>query len=311
MSISIVAISLLSIIALAVPGFLLTKKKMITSDSLPAFSNFLLFVTSPVLTFVTFQDIEYDPSLITDLAHAALLSFVIFGLFSFLAIVIGKPKKASLETRVSSFASVMPNCTFMGIPLLQALFPGNPYPIIYCAVISAFFNFFVWSTGSYMLSGNKKYASLKKALLNPNMLALYISLAFYFANIRVADYIYQLDNVITLLGNSTTPLAMLILGIRLADISFKDIFGDKRVYFVSVLKLVAMPLITFVVLLLFKPFMNPMIITVMYIISAMPAATTTVVFAERILKDGKFAAACFVNSTVLSVITIPLLLLIA
>ena len=311
MNFSVVAISLISIIALAVPGFLLTKKKMITSDALPAFSNFLLFVASPVLTFVTFQDIEYDPALLTSLLHATILALVVFGLFSIVAIFTVKPKKASLETRVSTFAAIMPNCTFMGIPLLQALFPGNPYPIIYCAVISAFFNFFVWSTGSFILSGDKKFASIKKAVLNPNMLALYISLAFYFADIRIADYIYQLDNVITLLGNATTPMAMLILGIRLADISLKDIFCSKKIYVSSTIKLVVMPLLTFVVLLCFKSFMDPLLLSVMYIIAAMPAATTTVVFSERILGDGKFAAACFVNSTVLSVVSIPLLLLLA
>ncbi|HPG92373.1 MAG TPA: AEC family transporter [Clostridia bacterium] len=303
-----VALSIAAITVLAIPGFILTKTKLLNTNSIPPLTALLLYVTSPLLTFNSFQESDYSPELLTNLLWMCLVCLIVYAVMSALAILIGKPKKASLERRVSSFMSMFPNGGFMGIPLLQSLFPNNPEPILYAAVAIAFFNLFVWTVGGYLLTGERKYISVKNAFLNPATIALLISIPLFIFGIKISDFAMPLHNALKMFGNCTTPLAMTILGIRLANVPIKNIFADYRVYIVDAAKLLAMPLITFAILLLF-PNIDVTLKAVAFIVSAMPSATMGVVFSEKYFGDGSYATACFVNSTLLSMITVPLMIL--
>ncbi len=303
------ATSLISIIALAIPGYLLTKKKIITTSALSPISNFLVYATTPTLIFCNFQDTVFSKSLLVNMAITAVLTILFFGIASIVIIAIVKPKTANITKKVTGFASFMPNVGFMGIPFLQAIYPNVSEPIIYCALISVIFNIFVWTTGSYILSGDKKYISAKNALTNPNAIALFLALPLFIANFHLEGIAPRLYSSISLLGNCTTPIAMLILGIRLADVPMKNIFLNKEVYVSTVIKLVVLPLVLYLALLPLYSFVDSLTLDVLFILLSMPTATVTVVFAEKILNDGRHGAACFVNSTLLSIVALPILLL--
>ena len=302
-----VALSIAAITVLAIPGFILTKTKLLNTKSIPTLTALLLYVTSPLLTFNSFQESDYSPELLVNLLWMCLISLLVYVVMSILAILIGRPHKASMEKRVSAFMSMFPNGGFMGIPLLQSLFPNNPEPILYAAVAIAFFNLFVWTVGGYLLTGDRKYVSVKNALLNPATIALLISVPLFVFGIKIGDFAMPLHNALKMFGNCTTPLAMTILGVRLANVPIKNIFADYRVYIVDAAKLLAMPLITFGILLLF-PNIDVTLKAVAFIVSAMPSATMGVVFSEKYFSDGSYATACFVNSTLLSMITVPLMI---
>lgn len=301
-----VALSIGAIVLLALPGFLLSKFKMIGTGAIAPLTTILLYVTSPLLTFNSFQESSYSPELMTNLLWMSLICLALYVVASVITVIFVRPKVAPLNRRVSGFMSMFPNGGFMGIPLLQSLYPGNPEPIIYAAIGVAFFNLFVWTAGGYIMTGDKKFVSAKNALLNPATIALAVSVPLFVLGLKINDAVPPLHSALKMLGNCTTPIAMTILGIRLSSVPLKRIFADGKVYAVSALKLVAMPLLTLLLLTVFTQ-AAPLSKDVAFIVSAMPSATTGVVFAEKYLGDGSAATACFVNSTLFSILTVPLL----
>lgn len=301
-----VALGIGAILLLTLPGFVLSKTKLLTTSAIPPLTAILLYVTSPLLTFNSFQESDYSPELMTNLLWMSLICLIVYLAVSALAIILCRPKTATLKRRVSSFMAIFPNGGFLGLPLLQSLFPGDPEPIIYAAIAVAVFNLFAWTVGGYLLTGDKKYISAKNALLNPPTIALAVCVPLFILGLKINAVAPPIHNALKLLGNCTTPVAMTILGIRLANVPIKSIFADARVYIVSTLKLLAVPLLTFALLLLF-PHVSDVAKTVAFIIFAMPCATMGVVFSEKYLSDGSYATACFVNSTLLSVLSVPLM----
>ena len=102
-----------------------------------------------------------------------------------------------------------------------------------------------------------------------------------------------------------TPLSMIVIGIKLANVDFKKLFLDGLAYVSSALKLVFMPLVSILVVA-FLPIDSTIKYTVFFLF-AMPSATGTVLFAVRFGKESDFASVCVLLSTILSILTIPLM----
>lgn len=185
--------------------------------------------------------------------------------------------------------------------------------LIYTAVFILGFNIASWTLGVYTITGDKKHISLRKALLNPPTAALVVALPlFFFKSYIPSDVLTPLSSGIGYLSDMTLPLSMIILGIRLADIKFKVLLTDVKVYIVCLIKLVAAPLICFGIMYLLKlvfPALDKSIIVTAYIVIAMPSASLTLTFAEMFDGDRATAVKTTILTTLLSVITIPLLML--
>lgn len=304
-----VALSVLGVVALSIPAFILKKTKLLNNDSIKPLTALLLYATSPVLVFCNFQQCDFTPEIAVSMLWVALVGLICFALLSIITIVIIKPKTADYANRVSAFCSISSNIGYMGLPVLQALFPNNPLPIIYCSVMITLFNVYAWTVGSYIITGDANFVSAKNAFLNPMTIALFVSLPFFIFNWKISELSPTVFNSIKMLGNCTTPLSMSILGIRLADSSLKEVFGKARGYVVALLKLIVAPLIVFGVLALF-PNLETIAKQVIFTVMAMPTATLSVVFCEKYYSDGLQATNHFVLVTLLSILTIPLMLLI-
>ena len=227
-------------------------------------------------------------------------------------------RKKEGRYRVVQFASVFGNCGFMGLPFLQSLFPDSPETLIYGAVIVAVFNFLNWTVGVALLTGERRHMKLSRALLNPASVALLISLPLFlllqrplselfsagtYAQILTDKLLFSFD----LLGNTVTPLAMIVLGIRLSEMKWREIFTDGLVYLTSAFKLIVMPLL--VIALLLPISMDPLVKSAIFFGLSMPSATSTVLFSEQFGGDSHSASATVLLTTILSVVTIPLLFL--
>jgi predicted permease len=195
----------------------------------------------------------------------------------------------------------------MGIPVIQTFFPNNPEPILYVSMFIVAVNILSWTLLVYVITGNKKFIRLKASLLNPGIIALVIAVPllifdinFPFPALRVIDY----------LANMNTPLAMLIVGIRLADIRLKDLFTSSKVLYSSIIKLVLVPLYTFGILILVNNIfpLNSIVSMTLFIVMAMPSASFVIVFSERFNGDRLTATKCVLLSSLLSILTIPLLM---
>ena len=327
-----VLISVFSLVILLIPGYILTKVGLLKEGASKAFSAFLLFACQPMLTFMSFQKCEYESNLAINMLIVAVLTLVAHFVMIGLVCLIYKLKKPNEDSQkkanIVKYASVFSNCGFMGIPFLETLFSGVNGGIyvgevlIYAAVFNAIFNILAWTIGIYLITGDKKYISIKKALLTPTIIALIIGVAVFFivkqpivmidtGVVAINTLLEKLMQAFSFLSNMVTPVAMTVLGIRLANIKFKEFFTFKGMYVSTFLKLIIAPIITIIILLverLISGSNNLVVLECTMLFSmAMPTATNTILFCEQYDGDSESATKSMLFSTILSVITIPII----
>ena len=166
-------------------------------------------------------------------------------------------------------------------------------------------NILMWTLVSFIITRDRRYISLKKVFVNPSVIAMGVALVLFFGRIRITG---QISDMVTTLSRMSTVLCMLILGMRLAVVPFKPIFTSKLQYMAVALKLFVFPLFALAVCSLLPVERN--FVLSIYIICCAPTGNLVLSFAE-ILGEGQDTAANVVLlSTLLSMITIPLMLLI-
>ena len=297
--------SVFTLVILIVPGYLLARFRMIPESLAKGLSTLLLYVCQPMLTFMSFQKTAYSSEIAVNMlivagvalaAHLVMIA-VVFLIFR---------RKTDARYRVVQFSAVFGNCGFMGLPFLQALFPDAPETLIYGAVIVA------------VLTGEKKHMKITRALFNPTSVALFISLPLFLLLKRPLAELFEAgtyaqaftDKLLfsfDLLGNTVTPLAMIVLGIRLSEMKLKEIFASAPVYLAAAFKLILMPLL--VILMLLPLSLEPLVASALFFGLSMPTATSAVLFSEQFGGDSHLASATVLLTTILSVLTIPLLFL--
>ena len=341
MNFSTTALSVLLVIAMAVPGYLLVKTKMLPEKAITYLSVLLLYVRQPFLSIRSFLEVSYTPQLAVNLAVvfgvSMLAQGVIFGAVWLIlrrrfddpaqsAALIGEgyiggnsyTSEPALVAEIDRcvkgranravvLASAFGNVGFFGVPVLQFLFPDAHDAIAYSAVFIVSLNLMGWTVGSYVLTGDKKHVSLKRALVNPQTVTLVISLPLFFAGVSESDLPETVNTIIGYLADMTAPLCMIILGMRFALAPLVQLFKDYRVYIASFVKILVFPLLVYLVLMPFE--MDAMLRVSLVLLSGMPAATINLNLAELYGADQTTAANSILMSTVLSIVTIPVLML--
>ncbi len=302
------AISVATMLAYAVPGFLTVKTKLIKPESISAFSVVLMYVCQPFLTISSFLNATFSVDFFVQMIIAFLLAAALQVLVIMSAYFILRRKyDVDIKYRVATVATAFGNCGFMGVPLLQAIMPEavRNYAVVLSVMFLLGLNLIGWTFGSYLISGDKKFISIKKAIINPAMLGLVIGLPLFICGVQLPEVIY---NFVNLLGKMTTPLCMLILGMRLATITLKEMFCSPLQYAIVGVKQIIMPMIG-LVLIWFIP-LDFYVRQSLFILAATPVASITLNFAEMLGKGQKTAANLVLLGTVLSILTLPLMALI-
>lgn len=263
-------------------------------------SLFLLNVSIPALIIVSMQ---IPPS-------AALLSntlifcigVVVFYLFAVIVAYIGSSLFTMGEMRrgVFSFGILFGNIGFMGFPIAAALF--GPESIFYVAIANLIFNLLIFSAGIVMITG--RYEFNLKLLINPGITASLLGLVLFLLEIRIPS---PAIDAMRLLGDLTTPLAMLIVGSFLATFPVREMIGDRTVFTGAALRLLLLPAGTY---LLLSPLIDdPLVLGILVLLAAMPVGSMTVIFADIYGSDERFASQLVFLSTIVSLLTIPVITL--
>ena len=208
------------------------------------------------------------------------------------------------RARVGAVASALGNYGFFGIPLLTGLIPDEPEAIIYTAIMSIFLNFIAFTFGSVLISGDTKYVSIKKLFLNPSIIPAMIAIPLFVANVSLP---YQVMEILQLFQTISTPLCMFVLGMRLATVKLSEVFSNPYSYFAVISKQLVMPLIAlaFVHLLPCDPIMERSLV----IMCSCPIASVILNISEILENGQKHAVNTVLLGTILSIITIPLIML--
>lgn len=306
--------NLLMIAALIIPGFILKKVKLVSDKAVKDFSNVLLYIGTPFLIFATMLE--------TDIYSVSWLNILICVIFSVFIHLIGvglcylvtMRDKDKAKRSVCAFASAFSNCGFLGIPLTYAIIP-NEYraeAMLYVALFNVVFNFLTWIIGNILFTEKEKRdkGSIVKSIFNPCTIGFLLALPFVFARVNLIEVDY-VGSFIKHLSGICVPVSMLVLGFRVASIQFKLTVKNKYVYKNAVVRLIAVPLITLGIAILLRliPGIDTAFITAMVVMSAMPTAATAIAFAEKFEADSLLASETVITSTLMSIVTVPLMLL--
>jgi predicted permease len=304
MQFSVTITSVLTLIAMCIPGFLLIKTKLLKTEAIAVLSTVLLYVNQPAFSFYSFQSQSCTSEVLKNLLLVAGLSALVHLIVLVLSFIIFSRDKNKDRGRAYAFASTFGNIGFMGLPVIRLLMPDNPEVVIYLASMFVIFNLLAWTVGIYIITGDKKYISFKKAVINPPTLAVIIALPLFFLNVTLPDKVLF---PIKYLSDMIVPMAMLILGMRFGAIKVGSLFNDWGLYVSSAIKLVLTPLLALGLMKLIN--LENTVLTTVFILMAMPAANMGLIIAEKFGGDKDASAKAIMGSSIISIITIPLVLL--
>lgn len=284
-------------------GFIAKKKNMITSEVSQKLSELLLFVTMPFMIIVSFH-VEFS----SDMLRSAGIVFVLGVGTHLFSIILGKVLFYKLPDKINKvmrFSAIFSNCAFMGFPIIDGLFGREG--IFLSSIYIAVFHIFIWTYGIGLFAGKidiKQPSQILKAIINPGIISVAIGLLIFVLQIRLPVPIYR---TLSMVGSMTTPVSMLIVGALLADADFRKVMFKWHLYYGVFVRLLLIPIIALLVLRLFD--ISPLIMGITVVLTAMPVAVNTAIFAEKHGGDAPLASQYIAMSTALSIVTIPLIVL--
>lgn len=283
----------LTLVLIIVVGFIAARVKIIDSNTRSHLSELLLLICTPMQVLHSFQ-IDYTQELARNMALLALIGFVGFGA-SFLVGMAVWRKQPEDKRRVLWLSTMLCNCGYMGIPVFKGVF--GDVGVIYAAIFVVVFTVYSWTAGIHIMGVSG--GSWKNIVLQPALIACAIGFVLFFTRWQLPEVVNQ---VLSNVGNMTTPLAMIVTGSLIADMEPKGIFGDKTIFPMLALRLLIFPAVVFGVLTLLG--LPQDMIKAGTLIFAMPIATNVVLFATRYDKAPHFAGTLTVVSTILSMVTL-------
>ena len=302
MSMSVILLNqVIVVLLIIILGYFLTKIKYLDDNSTKKLTNILLMVATPSMIIKAFQK-EFDYAYLKNFGLAILLSILVH-VFAMICAKLFFKNDGGKRYKVNRFCAIYSNAGFMGIPLLSAVLgqDGVFYGSAYLVVLTILY----WTHGIYIYTEDKKQLSIKKIILNPGVISTVLGLLFFFANYKLP---YVVDQTVTHLANMNTPLAMLVLGKYLTEVEFKKVFKEKGIYLACFVRLVFIPVVVALVLRILG--IDKTVSSAVLVTASCPVAVVTTLFANKYNSDAPYSSQIVSISTILSIITIPLVFLI-
>lgn len=292
-------VGILTIIILI--GFFAAKTGYVDVKFKDAISKLIVNLLLPCLIISSISAQEFNISLLKDIFLAACLSLLcIFSLFGIGALT-AKLFKIPLFTKtVHKLLMTLGNVMFVGYPIVTAMYGENCF--IYIMVYWLLNDLFLWTLGVFMLDKNKDSSngSPIKKLLNPNTISFAVAVVMMIFGIRLPSL---LDRAVSGLGNLTTNISMIFIGMTLATVDVRRIFQKWWVFPAALLKLIIMPVI-FMVIFKFLG-IKETLAGVIVLEAAMPVQTVLSVLANENGADYEYSTVGMFITTILCAVTLP------
>lgn len=292
-----IAVIQVSVIAILIAiGYSLAKKEIFTPKTGQQLSYLLINFVTPVLILNSFQ-IDYTPEKLHSLLSAFFLAFFSYAVviaFSFL--YCGRKPSA----KVDRLSLIFPNVGFMGLPLIAGMYGDTG--VFYASIMVITFNVMFWTYGITVIQGSFSQKNLKKILLSPTILAVLLGLCLFLFQIRLPE---PLSSVADHLSSLNTPLAMMVAGISISQSDLLSVFKNRKLYKLLVGKLLAAPLLVAAVYLLLPG--DPMVKEILVIQVGCPTAALIGITLLQQEMDNRTATEYFTMTTLVSMLTIPLI----
>lgn len=281
-------------------GFISAKLKVISKVVNVGLSKILLNITLPFMVISSFN-FEFSSKMLKSGLILLVITFIVYGVSALICLALFKKHDKGKQS-VLRFIIIFSNCGYMGFPLAHTLY-GNQ-GVFYTAIYNVVFNIFLWTAGVMLFEKETGKNLLKNVFKNPGMISVFIGLIVFIFSIKLP---FAVSNSINLIGSMTAPLSMMIIGASLYDVNMKTAFKGVEFYYASFIRLILIPLFVYFVLTLLG--FDGIILGISVLLSAMPAAASTVTFAQVYNGDVESASKITLITTLLSAITLPLIML--
>ena len=278
------------------------KIKLVNQEGNKTVSNLLLLVVNPFVIITTYQT-DYRPELVRGLLisfGAAVLCHVIGILVTTLLI---RPK-GSPDANIERYNAMYSNCGFIGIPLINSVLGSSG--VFFLSAYIVVFNLFSWTHGVVLMEKKFSWKNVRKGLLSPMVVATVIAVLLFFSRLRFPEVVLDSMNYV---ADMNTPLAMMVAGFSVAQSDLKKMILNARIYFIAFIKLLLIPVLMTAVLRLMS--LPSEVAAAILIGAACPAATTGTMMAIRYDQNYTYSSELFAMTTVLSIVTIPAVVLFA
>ncbi|MCQ2532481.1 MAG: AEC family transporter [Saccharofermentans sp.] len=285
-----------------VVGFSLRKSRVIDERTHNALSDVLLRAVLP-FTIIASSQYEYSANIARSIVAVALGATAYYVIMLFVIwIFIRNSKWDDNIKRVFITMSVFGNTNFVGISIMSGLMGSQG--LLLAAVYNLVFNLFFYTMGAHLLSKGKN--SFYDILINPVSLVSVLSIILFFIR-RLPVFI---TDTISIVGNMTFPLSMIILGSMLTTVEWKKLFTDYKSYIVAASRLVVLPLLMMLALVVARNFVeiSGHTLFTLVIMTALPAGTMNAIFAEKYNCAPKFCARTVTLTLFFMVVTLPLII---
>lgn len=302
----VVATSVLILFILIVLGFLLGKREVIHKESIPDLSNLVIMVTMPVTVFCSIIEQDRDELitygvqtfLVILLMHVCALLFVL--------ILVQVAHVADLDRGVWIYSLLFSNNGFMGLPLALSVLGGKGMFLM--ALGNVIGNFLIFSVGIKLLTWKypiREKLSIKKMLVNNINIAVVLGIAVCVSGLSVPEVAAKL---LGYLGDITSGLSMLVVGLSLSRMSVRAVFEDKKMLILATGRLLIFPLLMLGLLTLLPVSLDPTLRSVVILTAALPTSSAQSMITEQYGTNTAASGRSVFVTTLLSVVTVPLIM---
>lgn len=301
MSITVVLQQMVMIFILIGIGILLYKKDMLSEMTSKQISGVIVNVTNPALLICSaFQD---GPKVsLAELGIALGIYLVVYALLIIVSFLIPRILRVpDMYHYAYQMLTIFGNVGFIGIPLASAVL--GTQSLIFVSIYNLIFNILIYTFGISLLqkAADAHSASPRwKKLINAGTISAAATIIFYLGNFQVPVIV---SSTLTYMGQATTLLSMLVLGVSVAQMAPKDIFSHPKLYGFTLLRQILVPIGC---IILFRPLIrNPLILNTMALMLAVPAANMPLMLSKQLHVETDTISQGIILTTILSLGTIP------
>lgn len=285
--------------ALMAVGMLIKKTGIITLENRKNFSKLLINIILPCNIVNSFMgEIEISHELVQNCVLAVILSALIQIFVTYANKIIFR-KIQIKRKNVMSYGMICSNSSFIGLPVADELY--GDIGVLYTSVFQIPVRFTMWTAGLALFTNVDRKSAFKKLVKHPCIIAVFMG---FFLMLMPFSLPVIVTDTISSISKCTTPLSMFVIGAILADADIRTMFSKDVLYF-ALWRLIGLPLVVWIVLMQFHP--DKLLASICVVMSGMPAGSTTSILADQYGGDSMFASQITFVSTLLSIVTIPLL----
>jgi predicted permease len=307
--ITLYQIFILSILASA--GVLGSKFGVITQTSKDFLARIIFNITLPSMLLTNFSRIEITPRLLTNsLAVLMLAAFVL--LFMLFAGYLGSRilKLERSDAGIYRLHSMLGNIIYLGFPVISALYGEEG--LLYASIFTLVSNILMWTVGVMTISDGKN-STLRQnisRIVNPNTIAILTGFILFISSVKLPKFV--LDSIGGL-GGTNSYLSMIYIGSVLFFADVKELIGKKNVWVLTASRLLVVPMLLLLLFILAVTVaglkIDTLVASVLILQASMPCMVNVVIMVNILGGNDRIATANVFLSTLLSLFTLPLMLL--